>query len=168
MRDWLIHLFTTGLLTLLAPTAILLVSLRWGRAAFDTDYPPDIQAEMPPFSRRDTVRAWILGPAFILTLLGACFYTAWSWLDADPARTYLDAFGMAFGTFALFALIDLLIIDWLVICFWRPHWVMIPGTENCAGWGDYAFHVKAQFGPKGIVALIGLPAVLAGVATLLA
>ncbi|WP_344783351.1 hypothetical protein [Gordonia caeni] len=44
---------------------------------------------------------------------------------------------------------------------------MIPGTQDCAGWGDYGFHLRAQLSPKGLAALLLLPAAIAGVATVI-
>ncbi|BBZ05425.1 hypothetical protein MCHIJ_48620 [Mycolicibacterium chitae] len=167
MGSWLWHALVFGGGSLLIPTAILLVCLRWARPAFADDYPPDIQSRMPPFTRTERRLSWVLGPAFILTLLAAVLWTTWSWLDADPARGLLSAYGMALGTAALFCLVDLVLVDWLIICRWRPSWVIIPGTADAAGWGDYGFHLRAQFSGKGLLALFGLPAAVAAVAVLL-
>ena len=30
----------------------------------------------------------------------------------------------------------------LIVCTLRPKWVVLPGTEGCAGYGDYFFHFK--------------------------
>lgn len=167
MGDWLRHWLGIGLPMILVPLVLLLLTLRWGRPAIASDYPEDIQAAMPPFTRADRIGGRMLGPLFLLTLVGACVYTTVTWLTADPSRGYLAAFGMALATFALFAGLDLLVVDWLVICRWRPKWVVIPGTEDCAGWGDYGFHLKEQLRPPGIAALIIVPAAIAGFALLL-
>ncbi|MCP1103227.1 small-conductance mechanosensitive channel [Aequitasia blattaphilus] len=37
-------------------------------------------------------------------------------------------------------IVDLLILDWLIVCAITPDWLMIPGTEHCKGWKDYKFH----------------------------
>lgn len=165
--SWFAHVFTVGLLALIAPTALLLVSLRWGRAGFASDYPEDIQNAMPSFSRAERVRGAIFAAAFLITLLAAAVYVVWSWLQQDPGRGFVAAYLMAVAVVALFCAIDLVVVDWLIICWWRPDWVVIPGTEDCAGWGDYMFHVREQFSPKGIAALLLLPAVLAAVALVL-
>lgn len=64
-----------------------------------------------------------------------------------------------------FSLIDLVVVDWLVICWWRPRWVVIPGTEDCEGWNDYGFHLRALLTPKGVGANLLLPGPIAVVAT---
>ena len=55
---------------------------------------------------------------------------------------------MAGALSIMFALFDLVITDWLGISTWSPRQLMLPGTEECAGWKDYGFHVKEQLYPK--------------------
>ena len=38
--------------------------------------------------------------------------------------------------------IDLLVMDWLLVCTIRPAWLIIPGTEKCSSYGDYGHHFK--------------------------
>ncbi|WP_306362206.1 hypothetical protein [Nocardia sp. CC227C] len=161
------HALLVGGGGLLVPTALLLICVRWARSAFAEDYPDSIRAALPEFDRVEIVRGRILGPLFLISLLAVVLLAAWSWLGADEARGYPHAYAMAFTVFALFALIDLLVVDWLVICWWRPSWVLIPGTEDDPAWRDYRFHLRAQFSPKGLIALVGLPAVIAGLAVLI-
>jgi hypothetical protein len=70
---------------------------------------------------------------------------------------FLNAFGVAF----IFNLVDLLIIDWLVICAWTPRSLVIPGTEGLAGYKDYWHHFRGFL--VGIVfsAVIGAAAAAA-------
>ena len=151
---------------------LLLLGLRWGRAAFATDYPPDIQQALrdlpqPAFSRAERIRSAFIGPAFLLALLGAVVWATWQRLNANPAYGFGQAYLMALAVFAAFAVIDLLFVDWLVICRLRPAGIVIPGTEGCAGWSDYRFHLREQFSVKGLAALVVVPALVAGVVVLL-
>ncbi len=41
-----------------------------------------------------------------------------------------------------FNLVDLLLIDWLLICTITPKFAVIPGTEGMAGYKDYVFHLR--------------------------
>ena len=36
--------------------------------------------------------------------------------------------------------VDLLIMDWLLVCTITPDWLVLPGTEGCRGYKDYRFH----------------------------
>jgi len=38
--------------------------------------------------------------------------------------------------------VDLLVMDWLIICKITPKWVVIQGTEGCKGYHDYLYHFK--------------------------
>jgi hypothetical protein len=52
---------------------------------------------------------------------------------------FLSASGVAF----LFNLTGLLILDWLIVCTITPRFVVLPGTEERAGYKDYGMHLKA-------------------------
>ncbi len=36
--------------------------------------------------------------------------------------------------------VDLIIVDWLLVCTVTPDWLILPGTKGCAGYKDYKFH----------------------------
>ena len=38
--------------------------------------------------------------------------------------------------------VDLLFMDWLIVCTITPKWIVIKGTEGCNGYKDYFFHFK--------------------------
>ncbi len=157
--DWWSHLLSVGGLSLLVPTAILLLCLRWGWTGLAEDYPADVRALLPDPTPGEVWAGRVLGPAFLLTLVGAVLVTVASWPPAQ--ERFVSAWLMAFGVTVLFCLIDLVVVDWLVICAWRPRWVVVRGTENAAGWGDYAFHLRAQLAPKGLAVLVVLPLLFA-------
>ena len=49
----------------------------------------------------------------------------------------------------LFAVWDLLIMDWLIFVTIQPAFVVIRGTEGFTGYKDYCFHLKVSFlGPE--------------------
>ncbi len=37
--------------------------------------------------------------------------------------------------------IDLLVMDWLMVCTITPNWLVLPGTKGCKGYKDYKFHL---------------------------
>lgn len=162
---WLTHFTAVALPLLLIPTATLLACARWGIAGLADGVPDDVKALLPEFTATERRRGWIFGAIFVATLVVAVFVGTYTWIDGVHASGFLQAFGMAFATFFAFCLIDLVIIDWALICWLRPSWIVIPGTEQAEGWGDYMFHVRAQLSPKGLAAMFGLPVVIAGAAT---
>ncbi len=38
--------------------------------------------------------------------------------------------------------VDLLIMDWLIVCTITPKWIILSGTEGCKGYKDYFYHFK--------------------------
>lgn len=36
--------------------------------------------------------------------------------------------------------IDLVVMDWLLVCTITPDWLILPGTKGCKGYKDYWFH----------------------------
>ena len=45
----------------------------------------------------------------------------------------------------MFNLVDLLVMDWLIVCTITPRFLVLPGTEGMAGYKDYRTH------PRGFV-----------------
>ena len=103
----------------------------------------------------------------VIALILAVFLATYTWIDGVHATGFLQAFGMAFATLFAFCLIDLVIIDWGLVCWLRPSWIVVRGTEQAEGWGDYMFHVREQLSPKGLAAMFGIPVVVAAAATAL-
>jgi hypothetical protein len=68
----------------------------------------------------------------------------------------MGLFAHAFGVFFLFNLVDLLILDWLIVCKFNPHWVALPGAEHIVIAKPYLLHFKGfLIGTVGSV-IVGL------------
>lgn len=161
MTEWWSHLLVTGSVLLVVPTAVLVLSLRWGWPAFEEDYPDDVRALLPEPTRAEKLGGGVLGVAFLISLLTTLVVTTATWPAAQT--DFRAAWLMALGAVVLFCLIDLVFVDWILICTWRPAWVMPRGTESAPGWGDHGFHLRAQLAPKGLAVLAVGPLVLAAV-----
>ena len=164
---WLTHFSFVALPLLLIPTAALLACAKWGIAGLSDGVPDDVKALLPEFTAAERRRGRVFATIFVTTLVIVAFVATYTWIDGVRASGFLQAFGMAFATFFAFCLIDLVIIDWFLICWLRPSWIVIRGTEQAEGWGDYMFHVREQLSPKGLAAMFGIPVVIAGAATAL-
>jgi hypothetical protein len=56
----------------------------------------------------------------------------------------------------IFNLVDLLILDWLIVCWVKPSWVILPGTEHIVIPNPYVHHFKGfLMGTVGL-AILGL------------
>ncbi|KXO91593.1 Uncharacterised protein (plasmid) [Tsukamurella tyrosinosolvens] len=162
---FLTHVAAVALPLLLVPTIALFACAAFGQAALADDYPDDVRALMPEFTPAERRRGTVLATVFLVSLLAATFVATLTWIAGTHASGFAQAYGMAFATLVAFCLIDLVIVDWIVLCWWRPSWIVVRGTEEAGGGGDYLFHVREQLSRKGLAAMFGLPLVIAGAAT---
>jgi cation transport ATPase len=59
---------------------------------------------------------------------------------AEPSFTAL--WQHAFVVVLVFNLVDLLLVDWLVLCTFTPRAFVLPGTEGMAGYKNYWRHFR--------------------------
>ena len=107
------------------------------------DYPKDIQAAAAidtPLKEQEKAakRFGAVGGLIIfvvLLLFGLLrFYT--EQVSFVQVLIYLFIVAMTWNV------VDLLVMDWLIVCTITPKWVVIRGTEGCKGYKDYLFHFK--------------------------
>jgi hypothetical protein len=70
--------------------------------------------------------------------------------------SFWELFAHAFGVFFLFNLVDLLILDWLIICTFRPRWVALPGAEHIVIAKPYLQHFKGFLIGTGGSVIVGI------------
>src|ERR1700735_5707025 len=131
-----------ALLSIVAST-YLLILLRFNPRIFLRHYPREIREIVPPKSEIERRISILLGIPFVLLLLGVPFVTALLRRTATQGRaSFWELFAHAFGVFFLFNLVDLLILDWLILCWFAPRWAILPGTENIVISRPYLLHFK--------------------------
>jgi hypothetical protein len=140
-----------ALLSVVAST-YLLVLLRFNPRIFVGHYPKEIRESVPPKSEKERRMSILLG-----LLIGAPLASALLWRTATLAsHSFWELFAYAFGVLLIFNLVDLLILDWLIVCWFKPRWVIIPGTEHIVIPSPYLHHFKGfLMGTVGL-AFVGL------------
>ena len=107
------------------------------------DYPKDIQAAATikePTAGQQRTSKLFTGVGGILII---CAPILWGIVQFSQERTtFLILLGFIFIIVMMWNLIDLLIMDWLIVCTITPKWVVIEGTDGCKGYKDYLFHFK--------------------------
>lgn len=152
--DYWAHALGWGGVAAAGVGGVLIVVLVVAPFAFLSDYPEDIRraAHAPtPGQRRAGVTGGIVFMIVLLASLGAVVF---SWGMAHPGAGFFELALMAMVAIILFVVVDLLVVDWLVICTWRPRAILVPGTEHCAGWRDRSHHFREQFRPRGLIVLL--------------
>jgi hypothetical protein len=146
-----------ALLSVVASTYLLLL-LRFNPRLFLGHYPKEIREIVPPKSEKERRMSILLG-----LLIGAPSALALLWRTATlESHSFWGLFAYTFGVLFIFNLVDLLILDWLIVCWLKPHWVILPGTAHIAIPNPYVHHFK-----EFLVGTVGLGIVGLAIAALL-
>jgi hypothetical protein len=130
----------------------LLVLLRFNLRMFLRHFPKEIREVVPRPSKKERRMSILLG-----LLIAAPFGSVLLWRTATlGGHSFWERFAYAFGVLFIFNVVDLLILDWLIVCLLKPHWVIFPGTEHIEAPHPYLHHFKGFVtGTVGLV-IVGL------------
>jgi hypothetical protein len=143
-----------ALLSVVAST-YLLVLLRFNPRIFLKHFPKEIREIVPPKSEKERRISILLGVPLGLLFIGSTFASALLWrASAQGSLSFWELFAHVFGLFFVFNLVDLLILDWLIVCRFTPRWLIIPGTEHIVMPKEYLYHFKG-FLMGTVVSVIG-------------
>jgi hypothetical protein len=132
-----------GALLSVAGSTYLLLLLRFNCRIFLRHYPKELRKIVPPKSKREMQMSVLLGVPFALLLLGAPYVSTRLWQTTSRgSSSFWELFAHGFGVFFFFNLVDLLVIDWLIVCWYAPSWVILPGTEHIVHTNPYLHHFK--------------------------
>ena len=136
-----------ALLSVVAST-YLLVLLRFKPRIFLRHFPREIREVVPPKSETERRMSILFG-----LLIGVPFLSALLWRTATlGSHSFWELFAYAFGVLFIFNLVDLLILDWLIVCWFEPRWMTLPGTEHIVVPKQYFHHFKGfMVGTVGLV-----------------
>ena len=135
------HSLLYGALLSLLLSALILATLYWRPMIWIADATPEVQAAAPPLSaadRRAKADAAVLFFDILLGTLAAGLLTLRD-LSGGPL-TFGEAFLATFIIFETFNLVDLLVLDWLIVEWWRPAFITFPGAEGLDLFAGYAHH----------------------------
>ena len=146
-----------ALLSLVGSTYVLLI-LRFNPRLFLRHYPKEIQEIVPPKSTKEIWISILLGGVpFLLLFVGSQFDSALLWQNSIQGRPlFWERFAHAFGVISLFNLVDLFILDWLIVCWLKPPWVILPGTEHIVIPKLYLHHFKGFLLGTVLSVVVGL------------
>ena len=107
------------------------------------DYPEDVRKAsiLPEPTGKQKRNAKIFGGIGSVIIFGALIAFGLLRFRAERA-VFLTLFWFLFIIAMSWNVIDLLVMDWLLVCTVRPAWLIIPGTENCSSYSDYGYHFK--------------------------
>jgi len=136
-----------ALLSAVAST-YLLALLRFNPRIFLGHYPKEIRRVVPPRSDKEKRISLLLG---LIIAAPATSTLVWR-TSILESHSFWDRFAYAFGVLFIFNLVDLLILDWLIVCWLQPRWIILPGTEHITIPNPYLHHLKEfLLGTAGLV-----------------
>ncbi|MBA2287455.1 MAG: nitroreductase, partial [Ktedonobacteraceae bacterium] len=115
---------------------VILAMLRYNPRLLLQDYPQDVQQKVPPKTPAEKRVSAYWAAVIFIVMLAFPLVAALS-LKASH-HGFLDVFLGTFGVLFLFNLVDLLVMDWLIVCTITPKFLVIPGSEGMAGYKNYA------------------------------
>ena len=142
----------------LSALAVLLIfgSLMANPRIWLNDFPPDIRKAVPPKTDAEKRQSIAWGLPFLAVLLGGPLVSnALLEHERGGSATFGALFLNGFGVALFFNVVDLLIVDWLVLCRFTPRFLVIPGTEGMAGYRDYGHHFRGFIIGIGVSAALG-------------
>lgn len=146
--------------------AMVLVLVRINPEIMLGDYPPDIQAKYGPMSERSKRQRIPVAILFLVVMFAIVAASFAPILGAvDRPRLFLASFTNLFVVFSVFNILDWLVLDWLIVVTLRPRFLVLPGTDGMAGYGDYAFHFRGFL--IGIAITLVASVLLSGLVTIL-
>ncbi len=148
-----------GIVFAFVAASYLLVLLRCNPRMFLRHYPKEVQAVVPPRSGKERRIAGISGLLIGLLLASALFWRT----ATSRGHSFGEHFIYAFGVLCIFNLVDLIVLDWLIVCWIEPRWVILPGTEHLVIPKQYRHHFNGfLIGTAGIVVVsVAIAAILA-------
>ncbi len=153
------HWLSVSLPLMVIPTIVLIIVIAVSPETFRSDWPVDIQRHMAQPTSADRRNATIAGLVFLVTLLSTMLVSAVLFALQVDSSFWLVLLSTIIACLT-FLILDLVVVDWLVICWWQPKWILILGTEHCAGWNDYRFHAQVLAQPKVIGVNLLIPLII--------
>ena len=126
------------------------------------DAPREVQEKHGPMSARaKRQRAWLV-VAFVLTIIGVVGVSVYRLPSVvGGPLTFVTLFLHLWLMFMLFNVVDLVLIDWLIVEFMRPPFIVQSGLGQLMGERNYWFHFQGFL--KGSVGILVVSLLLAGV-----
>ncbi len=147
-------IIVTGLALSAVLTALIFISLWHEPRIWLHDAPQSLQDKVAPKTEREVALTWTYTLLFLPLFFGVPIISTVRLLGRNPDLGFWSGVANGAGIILVFGLIDLVLIDWLVVCWLTPSFLVIPGTEGAPEYKDYGFHTVGF--------LIGLPLMALG------
>jgi hypothetical protein len=124
-----------GLILSAIASIFIVITLRLSPRIWLQDYPEDIQAQVPPKTKKEKQLALALGIPFLILLVAVPFVSTLVLKNQHQGMlSYFSLAVHAFGVAFVFNMVDWLVLDWLMFCTIRsrPSNLRINGKQSFA------------------------------------
>lgn len=138
-----LHILRDGLVFSIGLNIILLGGMYLNPRIMLTDYPPQIQAQLPPMTAVEKRQQAIMGILFWGFALIVLFYSnAQLVARSGGEAAFLPLFLNTYLVFEIFNLVDLLVLDYLILMVLKPRSLFVPRAERMEQYHTFTFHFK--------------------------
>lgn len=150
--------FVLGLAVSGVLTVLILASIAHNPRLWLGDAPKEMQKAATPLSKEErSLRIKWAVPVLLFMVVVIPLVTFL--IHQKTPLSYIDAFGLMWIAWMIFNLVDLVIIDWWIVVWWKPDWSVIREVEHLYHLNTYWFHFKCFL--IGTVAISIMSAILA-------
>lgn len=130
-------LLVDATLTTIVFSGFVVGTLLWKPRLWLQDFPPDIQAMIPPKTEQEERLTRVIAVPFFITLFGTLSFAAYHYGNANGFWALWLHVYLVWQAANLF---DLIVIDWGGTLLIDPMNPPLPGTEGAKGYRDFTFH----------------------------
>ncbi len=161
ISDILLH----GLILSIGISVIILGGTALNPRIVLNDYPPEIQALVPPITQAEKRGQALMTICVLGFLLLVAIYSNVQVVTRSGEALFLPLLVNSYLVFEIFNLFDLIVLDYFILLVLRPKFLFIEGVDSLAQYQPFAFHLKGFFKGLGIGFVLSL--VIAAVCTIL-
>ena len=148
-----------GLILIFGLSFIVLGGMTLNPRLMLTDYPPEVQAHLPPMTAPEKKQQHIMGVFFFVFALGLLLYSDAQLIARSGEKSFLPLFVNTYLVFVVANLFDLMVLDYLILIVLKPKFLFVPGAEALEQYNTFTYHFKGFL--KGMVYGIVLSLVVA-------
>jgi hypothetical protein len=164
--DIILHGVIYGLILSVGLSGLIFLTLYINPEMWLRDAPPEAQAQYGPMSEKARKQRAFWSVPFFLFLIGTLALSIIKLEGVVGMMSYTAVFLNILTVLLTFNLFDLLIVDWLIVVYWRPQFIILPGLDpELAGYNDYIFHFKGFL--KGSAGILVASLIIAGIVILI-
>lgn len=161
ISDILLH----GLILSIGISLIILGGTAVNPRMMLNEYPPEIQARVPPITTAEKRGQILVMVCFLGFMLLVLIYSNAQVVARSGEASFVPLFVNTYLVFEIFNLFDLIVLDYWVLLVLKPKFLFIEGVESLEEYQPFTHHLKGFY--KGLLIGLVLSLIIAAICTLL-